>query len=83
MNANPGTTGQLRIAREDCEVGDWVNAAAIPEWSAELPSHVFRRPKVSISPVEGDIGGILPDQFEESTFVAERRADRLIWVRQS
>jgi hypothetical protein len=83
MKADPETIGQRRIAREDCEVGDWVDAATIPEWSAELQPHVFRRPKISISPVEGDMGGMLPDQFEESFFVAERRGDRLSWVRQS
>jgi len=83
MNADPEAIGQRRIAREDCEVGDWVEAATIPEWSADLSSHVFRRPKISISPVEGDMGGILPDQFQESVFIAERRGPQLVWLRES
>ena len=83
MKTDPEAVGQRRIAREDCEVGDWLEATAIPEWSDQLTSHVFRRPKISISPLEGDIGGMLPDQFEESIFVAERRGSKLVWVRET
>jgi hypothetical protein len=83
MNADPEALGQRRIAREDCEVGDWVDAATIPEWSADLPSHVFRRPQISISPVDGGMGGMLPDQLEEWIFVAGRLATQLIWLRES
>jgi hypothetical protein len=82
MNADPETIGQRRIAREDCEVGDWVDAVTIPEWSPGLSSHVFRRPKISIAPMEGDMGGMLTDQLEEWTFIAERRGSELAWVRQ-
>ena len=83
MKADPEAIGQLRIAREDCEVGDWVDAATAPEWSTELPSHAFRSSQISISPVEGGMGGMLPDQVEEWIFVAERRGTQLIWVRES
>jgi hypothetical protein len=83
MNPEPEALGRRRIAREDCEVGDWVNASAIPEWSAELPSHVFRRGQISISPEDGGMGGMLPDQFEEWSFVAERRGAEFVWVRAS
>ena len=82
MNVDPKAPGQRHIAREDSRVGDWVDATTVPEWSAELHSHVFRRRKISIAPVEGDMGGMLPDQFEEWIFVAEHRGDRMIWVRQ-
>jgi hypothetical protein len=83
MKANPKAIGQLRIAREDCEVGDWVDAATSPEWTEEVPSHVFRRSQISISPVDGGMGGMQPDQLEEWIFVAERRGAQLIWVRES
>ena len=83
MNLNPQTIGQRRIAREDCEVGDWVDAIVAPEWSSDLSSHVFRREQISISPVSGSMGGILPEQSEEWTFVPDTRADVLVWVRES
>ena len=83
MNPNLNTTGQLRIAREDCEVGDWVDAIIAPEWSSDLSSHVFRREEISISPVEGGMGGILPDQSAKWTFIPDNRAEGLVWVRES
>jgi len=83
MNASPGIPGQCRIAREECEPGDWVDAAIAPEWSADLPSHVFRRPRVSISPGDGHMGGLLRDQPEEWIFVHARRGSGLVWVRES
>ncbi|RYD57789.1 MAG: hypothetical protein EOP83_20975 [Verrucomicrobiaceae bacterium] len=83
MNPNLHTTGQRRIAREDCEVGDWVEAIIAPEWLQQQPSHVFRREQISISPVEGGMGGILPDQSEEWTFIADHRSGGLVWVRES
>lgn len=82
MNPDPKTIGQRRIAREECEIGDWVDAALVPEWSAEVPSHVFRRAQVSISPAEGGIGGILPDQSEECLFVVHHLGTGLVWVRE-
>jgi len=82
MNAKPETQGQCRIGREDCEVGDWVDAATIPEWSPELPSHVFRRAQISISPEDGGMGGMLPENFEEWIFVAGRRESKLAWIRE-
>ena len=83
MNPNPQAIGQRRIAREDCEVGDWVDAIVAPEWSADLSPHVFRREQISISPVEGGMGGILPDQSVEWTFIPENRPEGLVWVRES
>jgi hypothetical protein len=83
MNPNPETIGQRRIAREDCEIGDWVEATLVPEWSAEQSSYVFRRAEISISPVDGGMGGILPDQSQECIFVAEDLGNGLVWVRKS
>ncbi|MEK7952393.1 hypothetical protein [Luteolibacter soli] len=83
MTPNPQTVGQHRIAREDCEVGDWVDALTAPEWSAQRASHVFRRAEISISPVDGGIGGILPDQSEEWTFIPGHRETGLVWIRES
>jgi len=83
MNPDPDTIGQHRLGREDCEIGDWVDAAAIPEWSPELPSHIFRRPQISISPEDGGMGGMLPENFEEWIFVNGRRGSQLVWIRES
>ncbi len=83
MKPESEARGHRRIAREECEVGDWVEAALIPEWSAESPSHVFRRARISISPENGSMGGMLPDQLEEWTFVAGRRGTQFVWVREN
>jgi hypothetical protein len=83
MNSIPNTIGQRRIAREDCEVGDWVDAIIAPEWLEQQSSYMFRRKQISISPVDGSMGGVLPEQYEEWTFVADRRSNGLTWVRKS
>lgn len=83
MSPDPQTIGQHRIAREDCEIGDWVDAIVAPEWSVDLSPHTFRRAQNSISPVNGSMGGILPDQSEKWSFVAEPRSVGLAWVRKS
>jgi len=83
MNPHPQPIGQRRIAREDCEIGDWVDSIVAPEWSADLSPHTFRREEISISPVEGSMGGILPDQSGQWTFIPERRTGDLVWVRES
>jgi len=83
MSTDREFAGQRRIAREDCKPGDWVDAASAPEWSTDLASHVFRLPRISISPGNGDMGGMQPDHPDERVFVAEYRGPRLVWVRQS
>ncbi|MCW1924741.1 hypothetical protein OKA05_19405 [Luteolibacter arcticus] len=81
MNTKPKSEGRLQIAREDCEVGDWVDVAAVPEWSAELSTHVFRREGISISPGDGGMGGLLPSQPEKWSFVSARRDSQPVWLR--
>jgi hypothetical protein len=83
MNPDPEAIGRRRLGREDCEVGDWVDAATAPEWSEELPSHVFHRAQISISPEDGGMGGMLPDHSEKWIFVGERRENQHVWVRES
>lgn len=82
MNVKPESEGQLRIAREDCEVGDWVSVSTVPEWSAEMPTHVFSRGRISISPEDGGMGGFLPSKTEKWSFVSVRRDDQLVWLRE-
>ncbi|MCW1885951.1 hypothetical protein OKA04_14525 [Luteolibacter flavescens] len=82
MNTDPTSNGSCRIAREDCEVGDWIEASHVPEWSTGKLSHVFRRERITISPQEGDMGGMIPARPQEWTFLADRINGRLVWVRE-
>jgi hypothetical protein len=83
MKAPQPSRGIRRLAREECAVGDWVEAADVPGWSQDVGSHDFLRERISISPWEGEKGGIVlsakPDRW---TFGARHFGGQLVWMRE-
>ena len=73
-----------RTAREDCEPGDWIEAALIPEWIGAEGRRAFTPRAVSISPESGRLGGVLPENTGV-TWEFESRSDgaQRYWVRVS
>jgi hypothetical protein len=82
MNPAPLHGGRRRSAREDCEIGDWVDADDVRDWSQSATSHGFQRAAISISPGGGDLGSfMLSSRPQRWNFVARHRGGRLVWVR--
>ena len=83
MKPPPVSRGTRRIAREECAVGDWVDAADVPDWAPEMPSHFYFHGRVSISPSQGDLGAVvLSAKPERWLFVARHRDGRPAWIRE-
>lgn len=53
-------TGRERQRRGECQVGDWVAADRVAEWTLDGSPRGYRPQSVVISPEAGAIGGIVP-----------------------
>ena len=73
-----------RIAREDCQPGDWIEAALVPEWFGAEGRRTFTPGAVSISPESGRLGGVLPEHPGEAwEFELRTDGEQRYWVRVS
>jgi hypothetical protein len=79
---NPPAASLRRITRDDCQSGDWVESALVPEWAGLEGRQTFTPVAVSISPEEGRLGGVLAAPASRSwEFEARTEGDQRYWIR--
>ena len=79
---NPPSASLRRLTRNDCQPGDWVEAALIPEWTGLEGRQAFTPDMVSISPEQGRLGGVLAAPTSRSwEFESRSDGDKRYWIR--
>ena len=71
-----------RLTRDQCDVGDWVDADNIPEWKQSAYEQAFHPETIDISPEMGAIGGMVPSVDSEVWhFVPVMNGSKPTWQR--
>jgi hypothetical protein len=72
-----------RLTRDECLVGDWVDALHVPEWREALTEQTFRPERsIVISPQLGRYGGVAPAGHpQEWRFVRDHLDAKPVWRR--
>ncbi|WP_035609102.1 hypothetical protein [Haloferula sp. BvORR071] len=79
---DPALIESLQLAREDCRIGDWVEAITVPEWREEIEPQKFSSGAIDISPGSEDFGGMSPASRPETwIFEPDELNGKRIWRR--
>lgn len=71
-----------RTAREDCQVGEWIDADLVPEWSGLDGPREYLPERVTFSPEEGRLGGMTSEPSGNPwVFEPGSEENRRVWVR--